>query len=879
MLFLVALALVGYCELGHQRFLAYQHDLAAKTGEGAARLIGLFIDNVKRSVALFVRDQGPLIGALASNADDEPAYERLRSLIRSHFPRAFTFVIAGGDGEVLVDDFDGRLDELCRTDIHRFAQLSQAQDIVIHPNPLGYHFDVMVRWVAADGREGVFFVSFRPDVISRMLAESELSGHEMMLINRDVPGLIEVTDTGSRDRMGRGFVLSAAEQARTSFRRSIPGTRWELVDIPSAGLFAAHANRVRIQALVVFLAFLSATLYMAYLVRREERARNLAEQALLDSHRRLEARVQQRTRALSALNRTLELEMSERQRAQEALSASEERYALAIEGSRDAIWDWDLEADKIYFSPRFGEMLGEPGPPGMDAQAWFARLPAEERGLLEAALDSITGGERGQFTLEFRLRHADQGYRWFLMRGVVVRDKKGRACRMAGSLTDITDLKRSQQQLLHDAFHDALTGLPNRALFMDRLGQAVRASMRRSDHRFAVLFLDLDGFKRVNDSLGHSCGDALLKAVTERLTELIRHEDTLARLSGDEFAILLEGVDDVGDATLFCERILACLDEPFVLDNHSVYVGVSIGISLSTAEDTDPQDLLRDADVAMYHAKSKGKGRYEIFDEHVRKGIVERLRLETDLRHAIEHRDFRVLYQPIVAVDGGQLIGFEALVRWQRGVHGLMEPAQFISIAEDANLIASIGDIVLRTACRQLAEWRRRLPGAADLSMGVNLSCKQFLQADLLERIQGALSEDHIGGLDLTLEITETAIMHNISCAQGTLQQLKALGVTLSVDDFGTGYSSLSYLHAMPLDVLKIDRSFVSRMHVDKDSLEIVKTVINLGRNLGLKVIAEGVENDVQLAALREMRCHYAQGFLFSGPVRAEEARRLIEAA
>jgi diguanylate cyclase (GGDEF)-like protein/PAS domain S-box-containing protein len=573
--------------------------------------------------------------------------------------------------------------------------------------------------------------------------------------------------------------------------------------------------------------------------------------------------------------------MSKRRAEQGASSAGEDRYALAIKGSRDAVWDWDIQANEIYFSPRYSEMLGERAASVADPELWYARAPAEERGLLRAALANVICGERSQFSQEFRLRHADGSYRWFLMRGAVVRDARGRARRMAGFLTDITEIKLCQQQLLHDAFHDALTGLPNRALFMDRLGQAMRTGVRRRDHLFAVLFLDLDGFKRINDSLGHACGDALLKAIAERFEGLMRHEDTLARLSGDEFAILLEGIGDIADATLFAGRVLARLEEPFMLDNHSLYVGASIGIVLSAPDYSDPQELLRDADVAMYHAKSRGKGCFEVFDEQVRTEIVQRMRLETDLRHAIEHDEFRVYYQPIMSVDSGCLVGFEALVRWQRGDQGLIPPAAFLSVAEDANLITLIDDTVLRTACRQLAEWRRRFRGAASLSMGINISCKQLLQNDLTERIQAALAESYPNGSGrgITLEITESAIMQNLSCAGETLQGLKDLGVTLSIDDFGTGYSSLSSLHAMPLDVLKIDRSFVSRMHTDQESLEIVKTVINLGRNLGLKVIAEGVENDVQLAVLREMRCHYAQGFLFSGPMLAQEAERLIASA
>jgi diguanylate cyclase (GGDEF)-like protein len=449
---------------------------------------------------------------------------------------------------------------------------------------------------------------------------------------------------------------------------------------------------------------------------------------------------------------------------------------------------------------------------------------------------------------------------------------------MAGLLTDITERKLAEEQLLHDAFHDSLTNLPNRALFTDLLGRSLGRAQRRADYRFAVLFIDLDRFKVVNDSLGHSVGDELLRAITRRIERCVRPGDTVARLGGDEFTILVDDIGNASDATRVADRIQRELTQPFNLSGHEVFTSASIGIALSASGYEEVDDLLRDADIAMYRAKALGKARYEVFDTAMHARAMALLELETDLRRAIERNEFRLYYQPVVNLETGRIAGFEGLVRWQHPQRGLIGPAAFVPIAEEMGLIIPIGRWVLKEACRQMQEWQERFPGTRDLTISVNLSGKQFAQARLVEDVSQALKESGLAPGRLRLEITESAVMENAASAMAMIEQLRGLDVKIDIDDFGTGYSSLSYLQRFEVDHLKIDRSFVSNIGSDRgENAEIVRTIVTLARHLGMDAVAEGVETQDQLRMLQELGCGSVQGFLFAEPVSRDEAEGLLK--
>ncbi len=564
-----------------------------------------------------------------------------------------------------------------------------------------------------------------------------------------------------------------------------------------------------------------------------------------------------------------------RKHAEEALRESEERYALAARGANDGLWDWDVIADKMYFSPRWKSMLGwEEQDISNDPNEWFTRIHPDDAERVRADLSAHLEDATPHYEDEYRMLHRDGNYLWMLGRGLAVRSGNGKAYRMAGSQTDITRGK----------VVDVLTGLPNRVLFMDRLSRSFERAKRQKDRTLALIFLDLDSFKLINDSLGHLIGDQLLVGIAARIESTLRSSDsvarfarshTVSRLGGDEFTILLEDISGLVDATRVADRIANDLSLPFSIGDQELFPTASIGIAMYNPSYKNPEELLRDADTAMYSAKSKGKGRYEIFDATMRANTIARLQLENELRRGIERKEFENYYQAIVSLATGKIWGLEALVRWKHSARGIIYPQEFIPVAEETGLIVPLGQYVLETACQQMRIWQTRFPTDPPLLVSVNLSARHFLQSDLVQHCRSVLYETQLSNCSLNIEVTESVMMPDPESSIELMNQLKSLGIQMALDDFGTGYSSLSYLHRFPLDSLKIDRAFISRIMEDD---EIIRTILTLGRNLRLKVIAEGVETIEQVEKLQKLGCEFAQGYYFSVPVNAQEATDLLAA-
>ena len=567
----------------------------------------------------------------------------------------------------------------------------------------------------------------------------------------------------------------------------------------------------------------------------------------------------------------------ERARAEAALRESEERYALALAGAQDGLWDWNLASDRIYYSPRWEAMLGlEPGTLAPEPESWLARIHPDDRDGFDRALEAHLAGGSEHLEHEYRIRREDGSDAWVLTRGLAIRDAAGRPTRMAGSMSDVTQRKQAEEQLLHDALHDGLTGLPNRALFTDRLGLALRRP-RNARSGFAVLFLDLDRFKHVNDSLGHDVGDELLMQIGQRLAESLRPGDTVARLGGDEFALLIHDVSGAGEASRISERIQALLQDTFVVGGHQLFSGASIGIALSFDGYERPEEMLRDADIAMYRAKSAGRGRYEVFDREMHRSAVALLRLETELRQAVEREEFVAHYQPIVSLDDLRIVGFETLVRWRHPRRGLVRPAQFIAVAEETGLIVPIGWWVVAESCRQIAQWRQRFPADPALTVSCNISGKLFHQPDVVERLVELIEENELEPEALRLEVTENVVLDHGDAILERLNRVRGLGIGIQIDDFGTGYSSLTYLQRFRYDTLKIDRSFIHRLVVPGDGQAIVQTILALGAHLDMNVIAEGIETPEQLRALKDLDCPQGQGFWFARPIPPPAVERMLD--
>jgi len=572
-------------------------------------------------------------------------------------------------------------------------------------------------------------------------------------------------------------------------------------------------------------------------------------------------------------------DVSTAKRAEIALRISEERYALAAQGANDGLWDWDLHSNKIYFSPRWKAMLGYTEEEiGSSPNEWLGRIHTNDREHLEARLAAHHRKLITHFEYEYQIMHRDGAYRWMLCRGLAVWNDMGHATRMAGSQTDITDRKQVEQQLLHDALHDGLTGLPNRALFTDRLETALGRMHRSATPNFAVLFLDLDRFKIINDSLGHTVGDQLLIEIARRLEGCIRPGDTVARLGGDEFTMLLDDVQDGPSAQAIADRIQTLLSQPLQFGEQTIFTTVSIGILLSNLHYGSATDIIRDADTAMYHAKLGGKAHAVLFDPAMHAQAMLQLQLESDLRWAVERNELRVHYQPIVTLDNEHIVGIEALVRWQHPQRGLLFPADFLALAEETGLIKPISWWTLHTACTQLRAWQQDIPGSETMWVSVNLSAKQLAQPDVVKQILDVLNETGLNPKSLKLEITEHTLIEYGDVTAEILTQLREVGIQLCIDDFGTGYSSLSYLQRFPIDVLKIDRSFVSQIGEPGQRSEIVQTIIGLARALGMQAVAEGTETIQQANELRRLSCDFGQGWLFAKALDATAFEALVRA-
>lgn len=590
--------------------------------------------------------------------------------------------------------------------------------------------------------------------------------------------------------------------------------------------------------------------------------RRQAAQALQLAHDELEATVAERTRELRG--------------AYERLRVSEERYALALDGANDGIWDWDLKTDQLYVSVRFLELIGLPEDGQLDLEAWLGRVHRDDRARFEHELHQHISGDASHLEIELRMAHDSGQDLWVLCRGTCVRGPGGTALRVAGSLTDVTARKRMEQQLLHDAFHDSLTGLPNRALCADRINQRIRSRGHAEGRSFAVLVIDLDRFKTVNDSLGHGQGDRMLISVANRLVRVVQSGDTLARLGGDEFAILVDDIRDTTAVVRIADRIQEIFTRPFDLDERQITVSASIGVAMGADGYESAGEMLRDAETAMYRAKEGGKARYMLFDPKMHTRVLTRLQLEIELREAIEKNQLRMHYQPLVEIASGRIVGFEALMRWAHPELDLVLPSYFIELAEETGLINPMGRWGLMESCAQLVRWTGGRPERAGLYISVNLSSRQLSQPDLVEQVREILDQTGVAPETLLLELTETTLMEHPEAAIGLLRRLKALGVRISVDDFGTGYSSLSYLQRLPVDVLKIDRSFVSRMSEGDENVEIVRAIVGLARGLHMKVIAEGVETEEQRRLLEGLRCELGQGYHFGRPLSAAHATELL---
>ncbi|MGK7940979.1 MAG: PAS domain S-box protein [Crocosphaera sp.] len=569
--------------------------------------------------------------------------------------------------------------------------------------------------------------------------------------------------------------------------------------------------------------------------------------------------------------------ISQRKKIEQALSESEERLEGILTSIQDVIWSLDPKFSQLQYINAAAQIVL-----GFSLEELYETpnllltiVHPDDQELVKHHRHILM--EIGHTEFQYRIIRKDGKVRWLHSRIRGVYNEQGKIIRVDGIDSDITEQKRAQQQLQYNATHDPLTNLPNRILFMDRLEHAIERQKRHPEFNFAVLFLDLDEFKVINDSLGHAIGDQLLQEISRRLQKGLRSDDTLARLGGDEFSILLEDIEDIKDAIKIAKRIHLDLTRPFILEGQDIFINTSIGIALSGSDYKESAEILRDADTAMYRAKADGKACYAIFDQKMHEKAVRRLQLETDLRIAIKKQEFKLYYQPIISLETGKITAFEALIRWFHPHKKLISPGHFIPIAEETGLIINMGEWILKEACQQLKQWHQQFPNYSHLKVGVNLSSKQLKYSNLINTIDKVLQETQLKAKSLKLEITETLLMENVEAATDIILKIKERNIEICLDDFGTGYSSLSYLHRFPVNTLKIDRSFVMRMEANNENAEIVRAIVSLAHILGMEIIAEGVETKLQLEQLRGLNCEQGQGYFFAKPLPKEEVEALLK--
>lgn len=559
------------------------------------------------------------------------------------------------------------------------------------------------------------------------------------------------------------------------------------------------------------------------------------------------------------------------------LHQNHERLLISCGGQRDGIWDSDLLTGDLTLSPEWHALIGPTADLHTTVDSWLAVVDDEDRDRIRQLIESVARGELQSLEAHYQLVRPDGSHRRIAVQGETVRDPDGEARRLVCRHSDITDEHLSYEEPRTNLLIDPLTRLASRTVLLDRLRHAFARATRMKDKPFAVLFFDIDRFKNVNDSLGHLVGDKLLMAIADRVRSICRPSDTVCRFGGDEFVIVAEDVESVRDATSIAGRLHQEFQVPFLLGDTEAYATVSTGIAMWHPGYEKPEYLLRDADNAMYRAKDLGRNRYAVFDEKMHAEVVATLELENDLRRAVARKEFTPFYQPIISLKTGNLVGFEVLARWNHPTRGLVLPGEFIPASEEMGIAVQIDRLVADEACKQVRPWQVQYRMDPPISISLNISTTQFLQLELVSRIDHTLRQNGLYGRDIKLEVTESVLMENTEHATAMLDQLSALDIGLSIDDFGTGYSSLSYLKRFEIDSLKIDYSFVTKMLEDVDSMEIVRTIVDLGRNLGKTTIAEGVETDAQLEALRAMGVDQVQGFYIARPMPAENATELLD--
>ncbi len=842
----ISLILLLYSYKSYEDFKSYQRDIAVQSTLGTSNNIAIFMSSLKTSLAIFVAGHQKSLSQLQQSPDNSSAYSHINNKLSQYFSDYYAFTIADNTGKLLYDDFGEQIGDLCRSDIHQFALSHAKVDTYIHPGPEQYHFDIMLNWRQSNKNE-IFFASFRTKHLSHLLYNAQLPGHKLVLLRNDRPDLIEIMATGNRSNTREKTHLTQQQHERILSLIPVSGTRWVLADIANESLFSNYIGSLLAEVAVIFIIFILIAGILLRRIAMEERKRQIIEQNLQESHLQLEERVEERTAELKMTIDNLKFEIEKSFKLSSAIEQTDD--IIAITNSKGII---------EYVNPSFERVTGY--------------LLKE---IVGGTLDILKSGKQNSDFYRRMWHRLKNGY---VFHSVFVnrckdghfyheektisplRNQNGEITHYVATGKDISEKVRTEQRIQHLAYHDILTELPNRLLFHDRLEHAL-SQATRNESILAILFIDLDRFKIINDSLGHAMGDNVLQVVAERLIHLLRESDTIARLGGDEFALILENVTNVAEIISTTQRILDDIARPFHSGKQALHTTASIGITIYPFENTNIDNLLKQADIAMYQAKANGGNSFQFYSITMGESATRRMTLENKLNGALERNEFILNYQPRIDLMNGRVTGAEALLRWHSPEFGIISPIEFIPLLEESGLILEVGKWVIHQACSDFIG----LP--ENYRLAVNLSTKQFSDSELEKDIANILSKTGFNPIRLDIEITESLLAVDRDRVFNVLQTLHNAGIHISIDDFGTGYSSLSYLKDFPIDCIKIDRSFVINLEKEPENIKLINAIISMAHSLNMSVVTEGIETMEQLSILIDKGSDEGQGYLFSKPL------------
>ena len=846
-------------------FKAHHETLAEQSVRSVMSELSVRLNEIVRSTKLFVVHNDKLLWELSQNPQDEVAFSQISRLLREHFNEHYSFTISNTKGDLLYDDFGETIGPLCQRNIQQQLEPGHKTSIIVHPGPGDYHFDIMVPWSYRDVQQGVFFMSYKLHVISRLLKFAQPKQHSLVLTKIDDPQLIEVTAEGGRDvvQRSRSNRLSSEELSRIGYQQRVEGTEWLLNDIYDKRLFSDYRARLWRPLVGAWITVLILSLVMLYIIHREERRRNQTEDKIRKSHDLLEEAVDERTHELVKINQKLKDEIKRRDKAE----SMQKIFMRAAGQSSEIIFITDINGTYEYVNPCFERVTGYSATEAIGCPGDLLKSGLMEIGFYRDLWETILS--RKTFSAIFVNRRKDGDLVYMDETIAPLVDEEGNIEHFIATARDITEDQSTQERLRYISEHDLLTKTFNRSYFEEELGQIITGDPLRR-RSFALIFIDIDRFDKVSEGLGHQVGDMTLVELSSRMQMICKENDVLARFGGDQFVIMLDSITSAEEVLPELERLQSSINKVVTIEKDLISVTASLGVALYPADGDSYEQLIKSAFAAVKRAKDDGGNCYEFYQEGMTESATARIILERQLNTAVKNRHLTFSYQPKTMSDSGELCGFELLSRWVNSETGqATSPAIFIPILEENGLISTLWAHAMDDACALLENSiAQSKPG---FSIAMNLSARQLVDSKLVDQIKAYIERYKLPASILEFEITESMLIENIERAIKTLEEIKALGCKLAIDDFGTGYSSMQYLKSLPLDIIKIDKSFTSEIHVDANDQVFVKTIINMAHTLGMQTVAEGVENQEQYNELVKLGCDIVQGYFISKPIPVDE--------